>query len=358
MSAAYVIALSMLGAEGRLPIAQLGIRYKGKQKIEITRPMLSQVVANFGKLDTGEVPVDYDHAIEIAAGGGQPVPAAGWIKSIDEAPDKDGILWGSVQWTPKAEGMIRAREYKYISPVIDPNIKDNKTGEAQGWTLTSAALTNQPVLKGMPALVLSERGWNNRGDDAVETQTMKVKKLIMADRVAGTVRAILDDDSEVTVQLEGLEKPVQVLRLSDVKRDAKSQEYDFASLNTDGEVLVAGEVFRAQQAQMALSAAVEEGKILPSQRAVYERMALSDLTSFRDLVATMKPQVDLGTKGTGATRGAATDEADVEARVVTAIGQKIAASEGKLDYGSAMRLVLGENPELAAAYKLTMGGRK
>src|ERR1035441_3938689 len=142
----------------RLPIAMMGVRYKGKQKIEITRPMLDQVVANHRKRDTGEVPIDYDHGIETAAGMGGPVPAAGWIKSIEDAPDAKGILWGTVEWTPKAAEMIRAGEYKYISPVIDPGVRDNKTGQPQGWTLTSAALTNTPVLQGMPALVLSAAG--------------------------------------------------------------------------------------------------------------------------------------------------------------------------------------------------------
>jgi hypothetical protein len=102
----------LAGVAKRLPIAQLGVRYKGKQKIEITRPMLAQVVANFRKRDTGEVPIDYDHSIEIAAGSGDPVPAAGWIKSIDDGPDVQGILWGTVVWTPRAERTIEAGEYK------------------------------------------------------------------------------------------------------------------------------------------------------------------------------------------------------------------------------------------------------
>ena len=156
----YLVSLAgSNGVSGRMPIAQLGIRYKGRQKVEITRPMLSEVWKNFQKRDTGEVPIDYDHGIETAAGSGVPVPAAGWIKSIESAPDRNGILWAIVQWTQKAAGMIRAGEYRYVSPVLDPTVRDNRTGEPQGWTLTSAALTNQPVLQGMPALVLSDRGW-------------------------------------------------------------------------------------------------------------------------------------------------------------------------------------------------------
>ena len=202
----------LMGAAKRLPIAQLGVRYKGKQKIEITRAMLAEVVANFRKRDTGEVPIDYDHSIETAAGNGEAVPAAGWIKSIDDAPDREGILWGSVQWTPKAARMIEAGEYKYISPVIDPNVRDNKNGDAKGWTLTSAALTNQPALQGMPALVLSEAGRvgetrmeggqveNGNGWDAVNVEISGRVKQVMAAKglnYAGAFQALMLDDRDL-----------------------------------------------------------------------------------------------------------------------------------------------------------------
>jgi hypothetical protein len=195
------------GAVRRLPIAQLGVRYRGKQKVEITRAMLAEVVANFRKRDTGEVPIDYDHGIELAAGAGAPVPAAGWIKSIDDAPDGQGILWGSVVWTSKAERMIQAGEYKYVSPVIDPGVRDNKTGDAQGWTLTSAALTNQPVLQGMPALVLSEagqvagvgneRGVSNNEWDGIQVEiNQKVKEVMAAKGIdySKAFQALMLDD--------------------------------------------------------------------------------------------------------------------------------------------------------------------
>ncbi len=348
-SVSYAIALSASAA--RLPIAQLGVRYKGKQRIEITRSMMASVIANFKKRDTGEVPIDYDHAIEFAAGTGGAVPAAGWIKGIDEGPDGDGILWGSVSWTEKAAGMIQAGEYKYVSPVIDPSIRDNKTGEPQGWTLTSAALTNQPVLQGMPALVLSETGWG-RGDVAKEQDVVKV---ILADRVARTVRVVGEDGKETVMTVEGLEAPASVLRLSDVKRDAKSGDLDFASLVCGAGALVAGDVFVAMQAQTALKAAMAEGKILPAQRAVYEKMAIADPQGFETLVASMKPQVDMKVRGTGADKG---EDRAPAVLVDTEVRKKITASEGKKDYATAMSEVLREQPELADAYKATLGGKK
>jgi phage I-like protein len=171
----YVISLASNGGgvPGRMPIAQLGIHYRGRQKVEITRTMLAQVVANFRKRDTGEVPIDYDHAI-LDAGRGDPTPAAGWIKSIEGLPDAQGILWCAVQWAAKAAAMIRSFEYRYISPVLDPGGRDNRTGEPIGWVLTSAALTNTPVLQGMPALVLSDRGWTaSEGQSMTEPERVK-----------------------------------------------------------------------------------------------------------------------------------------------------------------------------------------
>ena len=67
----YLVSLAgSNGVSGRMPIAQLGVRFKGRKRVDTTSPMLSQVVQNFRKRDTGEVPIDYDHAIETAAGSG------------------------------------------------------------------------------------------------------------------------------------------------------------------------------------------------------------------------------------------------------------------------------------------------
>ena len=199
----------------RLPIAQLGVRYKGSQRVSITRDMLAQVVANFRKRDTGEVPIDYDHSIETAAGGGAPVPAAGWIKSIDDSPDGQGILWGTVEWTPRAAEMIRNREYSYISPVLNPTVRDNKTGQPQGWTLTSAALTNTPVLQGLPPLALSEAGCLHSGRsglsdyDALMVELNVRVKATMAEKkqdYAGALRSLLLSDRDLNERYTLAEK--------------------------------------------------------------------------------------------------------------------------------------------------------
>jgi len=347
----FVVLLAEPGEPGqlvRIAIAKIGTWWKGKQKIRITREMLSQVVANFCKRPNGEVPIDYEHGIEFAAGSGAAVPAAGWIKGIEDAPDEHGILWAMAEWTEKAAAYIKAREYKYFSPVMNPATRDIKTGEQQGWTLTSAALTNIPVLQDLPAIALSEAGWREIDRDGGDEEVTVITKLIMADRAAGTVRAVLEDGKEVTLPVEGLEalKPEpKVFRLSEVKRD-KEGRLDFASLPHEQGTLIAGEIFHAQQAQLELDAAVQGGKITPAQRPHYEKLALSDIDGFRDLLKTMKPQIDLSEHGIAGSGGEGGDLKKIDRQIDEQVQAKLAANKDQ-SYGTAFKAVLSEHPDLA-----------
>jgi phage I-like protein len=141
----------------RIPIAVVGKFSKGAQKFAITLQTLSDLVSNFRRrpIDTE---IDFEHASEfpeVAQGG--PIPAAGWLTAVDDAPDAQGILWGLATFTARAAAMISAGEYRYISPVIDYGARDKHSGEAQGATLVSLALTNRPFLESLPALAMSAR---------------------------------------------------------------------------------------------------------------------------------------------------------------------------------------------------------
>ncbi len=65
-------------------------------------------------------------------------------------------VWGEARFTSRARKMIADGEYKYGSPALNWGARDKATGEPQGLTLTSFALTNTPVLDRMPAIQLSE----------------------------------------------------------------------------------------------------------------------------------------------------------------------------------------------------------
>jgi phage I-like protein len=86
--------------------------------------------------------VDYDHATITTRGTGNTAPAAGWIKAVQWLAGKG--LVATVDWTERAKGLISAREYLYISPVLE---YDQATGEITG--VLMASLVNYPALLGM-----------------------------------------------------------------------------------------------------------------------------------------------------------------------------------------------------------------
>jgi phage I-like protein len=337
-----------LGERTRIPIAVLGKYVKDKRQFSITKDDLAVLVENFRKRKTGETVIDYEHASEwpeVAAG--QPVPAAGWLQEMDDAPDAKGILWGLTEFTARALDMIAKKEYRYLSPVIAWGARDKTSGEQQGVTLTSMALTNRPFLEAMPAIQLSE-AWVADTEPAEQVterrkENMPVKKVVLADRAAGTVRVIAEDNTESVLTVEGFPAEQKVVQLSDVKRD-KDGRMDFASLpHAD---LIAGEVVAAMASQTALDAAIQAGKILPAQRKHYEVLALSDLAGFDELVKGMKPQVELNKERGVAGPGEEENGLKLaEARIEQLIGEK-RKLQPELRYGAALRLVASENPEL------------
>lgn len=88
--------------------------------------------------------IDYEHQTLMAPANGLPAPAAGWIVRVEW---RDGLgLFADVAWTDRARAAIAANEYRYISPVIQPD----EHGVVVG--LFNAALVSVPALVGMDAV--------------------------------------------------------------------------------------------------------------------------------------------------------------------------------------------------------------
>jgi len=98
---------------------------------------------NFRK-EGRDLPIDFEHTTmggTYATPSGA-APAAGWITAL---VPKIGVgLFGLVRWNDAARSMIRADEYRYLSPVMIVRKSDMK---AVG--LHSAALTNKPAIEAM-----------------------------------------------------------------------------------------------------------------------------------------------------------------------------------------------------------------
>ena len=127
------------------------------------------VLANFNAHRT-EVPIDYEHQTlggEYASPSGL-APASGWIRQIYF--DKTKGLMGLVEWTERAKEMIRAGEYRYLSPTVAVRKSDKRPVE-----LHSAALTNKPAIVGMERLAAKEH-FQEAESMADEPETIKTRR--------------------------------------------------------------------------------------------------------------------------------------------------------------------------------------
>lgn len=327
----------------RIPIAMVGTFYKGKQKFSITKADVATMAANFRKRGNGEVVMDYEHASEfpdVAAGG--PIPAAGWIVGIDPDPDDNGVVWGSAKFTARARDMIAAGEYKYGSPALSWGARDKSTGDGQGLTLTSFALTNTPVLDRMPAIRLSDAAKKGENEPVA-------KQEVMCSEHPRTKMLCPKCDADEIANLNASEHThsgPKVIQLSEVKRDGKGR-LDLSSLGNEAVISLA--VYRAVDAErVALSeveAAVKEGRIAPANRESFEKLALSDIENFRTIVKTMKPQVDRTERGHGGGGEGLSVAAELQ-QIDVKLSERadVIARDQKIPFGDAMKLAAREDP--------------
>lgn len=106
----------------------------------------ARVIQRFTARKTPPV-IDYEHQTLNKEANGQPAPAAAFIRSMTWREGKG--LYGTVELTARARGLIDAREYRYFSPVFT---FDRKSGEVL--EILMGALTNNPAIDGMEPLTL------------------------------------------------------------------------------------------------------------------------------------------------------------------------------------------------------------
>jgi hypothetical protein len=136
--------------------AKTGKFYSKRYKdFSITDEHLSQMQLNF----EGEITADYDHYSTMPLEkrpNAEAGKASGWVQKLEK---RGAQLWAFVKWTKQAAQLIRNKEFRYISPTIDPAAVTSE-GEPKliGAKLLAIALTNQPFLTGMQAVELSRAG--------------------------------------------------------------------------------------------------------------------------------------------------------------------------------------------------------
>jgi len=346
------------GSAVKIPIAVTGAWSKGARKFSITLDHLRQMAANFRKRKNGEVNVDYEHASEMPeVAKGDAVPSAGRaveIEGPERYTDSDGverwILWGRYEPTERARALIQNREYRWISPAIDFSAIDKETGEEQGATLTSIALTNRPFLEELPEVHLSDRGFrlmdaqsvhvdsniSKQPASAGKEKTMKrfkVKKLadgehkgqygVFDDEGMVGLAEVDIDENDKTKASEAMLKEIGVQSFSEAQMliergkavNAEAQllaetvnekgRIDVSKLDAllDSGRIKPSAMRRALEAEERARAAFAAGKIHPQELQRATRLCLSDGEAFKAFVEGAKPFVDTETRGATAPPG-------------------------------------------------------
>lgn len=137
----------------------------------------AQKVIDSSFASSAKLPIDENHALDLAAPKGLPAPARGWITEMQAR--EDGI-WGKVEWTEAGQALLKDRAYNGISPVI--TLQKPKGREILA--IPRASLVNRPNLQGMTAL------------HHQETETMEFQQFV------ATLLGLKPDASEETLRTE------------------------------------------------------------------------------------------------------------------------------------------------------------
>lgn len=219
--------------------------------------------------------VDYDHQSDLAAvpGVGGTAPAAGWIKELQV---RDDGIWGRVEWTETAAQRLRAREYRYISPVFTA-----PTGRVE--RLLRAGLTNKPNFdlpalnhEGAPDLSLSQQLRQALGlaEGADETAA-----LAAIERLKTGASGLVLCAQAVGLGAEATAEAVQAAIRTRVPNDQVAQLQSQLTEATTRLSAIEAKA-KSDRATAAVDAAIKGGKLAPALRDWGLQLAQSDEAGF------------------------------------------------------------------------------
>lgn len=268
-TAHHIVALK-LDNEGNPP-ARIHLIPAGKFKARDGRPtvfnpaldgwLLDQPAASslINRFNDEAMPllVDYEHQTMAAEHNGQPAPAAGWGKNL--AFEADG-LYADVEWTARAKDMIKAGEYKYLSPVFT---FDYETGQVT--KLLHVALTNYPALTDLKPVTAKTESKQEAPDMPLKSETLAALGL------------------PTTADNEAVHTAVTALK-SAVANPAIPDPSKFVPIEQTEAIKAELVQLKAIQAQAEMDALIkqgkDDGKLLPAQEAWARTLSTVQLKAY------------------------------------------------------------------------------
>lgn len=209
----------------------------------------SSILAAFAA-SGADLPVDLEHSTELKAPQGEPAPAAGWVKELQ---NRDGAVWGRIDWTDNGRELVASKSYRYLSPVI---VYQRDNGLIVG--LSSVGLTNRPNLR-LPAL-------NQQLDNQLTEEAMDLKQLLAVLGMSETatfaeaLNRITAMKGDLATALNRADNPALDKFVPRADHDAvlaraTNAEQALADLKKTG---------LEQEIETAINAALKDGKITPA----------------------------------------------------------------------------------------------
>lgn len=238
------------------------------------------------------LPIDENHATDLAAPRGEPAPARGWIVELQHR--QDGI-WGRVEWTAHGKRLVRGRAYRGLSPVI----QHLKTGEVTA--ILRASLVNRPNLRGLTALHqetnmnLLEKLLKALGLPAETTEAQlvdKVSKIAGAREEDTAMHSAMSSIAKVIGLAEDAGAPAIVLGVQSLKKATASDhavialQAELASVTTQLNTLT--EETKKKAAEAFVDGAVKLGRVgVKPMRDRYVTMHMADPAATEELISAM-----------------------------------------------------------------------
>lgn len=228
-----------------------------------------------------EVPVDYEHQTLKAAANGKPAPAAGWVKKFEIRANG---IWGLIEWTAEAFAMIKAKEYRFISPTV---VVNKVTREVD--RIANAGLTNMPALELTPLQRLPG------GGDELERLA---DALLGLDKPAGRIElieAIKQLQARSLEQLAaalGLDKSTGLPEMLAAIKQLRARQIDPAEFVPASQVQAmltsrSDEMreVREERVRLTVENAISSGKVTPALKPWAMEYCARDMTGFEEFVA-------------------------------------------------------------------------
>lgn len=203
----------------------------------------------------GKLPIDENHATDLAAPRGEPAPARGWIVEMQGRADG---LWGRVEWTDSGRALMADQSYRGVSPVF--------THDKQGRVtrVLRAALTNTPNLGALATL-------HTQQDAQMDFPRMRTLLGLPADADEAAIFAAIEARNAAQEQATALQAQLTALQAAAIKPDV------VVALQAQVATLQAAQA-RAT-AVAAIDAAIAAGKPIAPLRDHYIARHMADAAS-------------------------------------------------------------------------------